>query len=110
MKRINIKKKGRKFKVNPAWLRASEKGWVYYIIGGVRDQKIITKDEWSYFITFEGELQPFAIKKDIDHLQYFHAKDNMFSPAVYISHQDSKGFLHIKTEAGYFAIKIDAAK
>jgi hypothetical protein len=110
MTHINIRKKDRKFKIKPEWVMKTQDEWEYYSIGGVRQQKIISKDMWNYYIIFEGDLEPFTLKTDKDHLQYFRAKDYKFAPSVFISHQDDDGFLHIRTEAGYFAIRFDTKK
>jgi len=101
MHRINIKKKSKRFEIKSSWKFASKDGWEYYIVS-FDGLKLITKPDWGFYIVFYGELMPFELDKDRDHLRYFYAKDYTWSPQVQISHQDANGWIHIKTEAGTF--------
>ena len=105
MHRLNIKLKGRRFKIKPHWKIKSEDGWEYYEVPSIDGLKIITKPEWKFYIAFYGKLEPFELEQDKDELQYFPAKNYRFAPSVGISRKEIDGWVHIRTEAGTFKIR-----
>ncbi len=107
MRNIDIKIKGRKFSHKVNWIEKSFDSWTYNEVDTIWGQKLIDKPEWNYYIIFMGEPEEFDIEEEEPtKRKYYPPKSSLFSPAVKIAYKDLDGWYHIKTEAGYFKIRL----